>query len=66
MIHEAIEIYIESLVARGDPIPGPVEIERVPSLRDPRPSAVTPHPRSTECAMEAQTGQSANTVKLDG
>lgn len=29
MIHEAIEIYIESLVAHGDPIPGPVEIERV-------------------------------------
>jgi hypothetical protein len=27
--HEAIEVYIESLVAYGDPIPGPVEIERV-------------------------------------
>lgn len=26
---EAIEVYIESLVAHGDPIPGPVEIERV-------------------------------------
>jgi antitoxin HicB len=29
MIREAIEVYIESLVAHGDPIPGPVEIERV-------------------------------------
>src|SRR3954449_7358038 len=29
MIREAIEAYIESLVAHGDPIPGPVEIERV-------------------------------------
>jgi antitoxin HicB len=29
MIREAIEGYIESLVAHGDPIPGPVEIERV-------------------------------------
>ena len=29
MIHEAIEAYIESLVAHGDPIPGPVEFERV-------------------------------------
>lgn len=29
MIREAIEVYIDSLVARGDPIPGPVEIERV-------------------------------------
>jgi antitoxin HicB len=29
MIREAIEIYIESLVARGDPLPGPVKIERV-------------------------------------
>lgn len=29
MIREAIEGYIESLVGRGDPIPGPVEIERV-------------------------------------
>ena len=29
MIREAIELYIESLVSRGDPIPGPVEIERV-------------------------------------
>ena len=28
-IREAIEVYIESLVAHGDPIPGPVEIERV-------------------------------------
>jgi antitoxin HicB len=28
-IREAIEAYIESLVAAGDPIPGPVEIERV-------------------------------------
>jgi antitoxin HicB len=29
MIGEAIEVYIESLVAHGEPIPGPVEIERV-------------------------------------
>jgi predicted RNase H-like HicB family nuclease len=29
MIREAIEIYIESLIAHGDPIPRPVEIERV-------------------------------------
>jgi predicted RNase H-like HicB family nuclease len=29
MIREAIEVYIESLVAHGEPIPGPVEIERV-------------------------------------
>lgn len=29
MIREAIAAYIESLVADGDPIPGPVEIERV-------------------------------------
>jgi antitoxin HicB len=29
MIREAIEAYIESLVAHGDNIPGPVEIERV-------------------------------------
>jgi predicted RNase H-like HicB family nuclease len=29
MIREAIEVYIESLVAHGDPIPGPVEIERI-------------------------------------
>lgn len=29
MIREAIELYIESLVAHGDPIPGPVETERV-------------------------------------
>jgi antitoxin HicB len=29
MIREAIEVYIESLVAYGDPIPGAAEIERV-------------------------------------
>jgi antitoxin HicB len=29
LIREAIEGYIESLVAHGDPIPEPVEIERV-------------------------------------
>jgi len=29
MIREAIEVYLESLEAHGDPIPGPVEIERV-------------------------------------
>jgi antitoxin HicB len=29
MIREAIEANIESLVAHGDPTPGPVEIERV-------------------------------------
>ncbi len=29
MIREAIEVHIESLVAHGDPIPGPIEIERV-------------------------------------
>jgi len=29
MVCEAIEVYIESLVANGDPIPGPGEIERV-------------------------------------
>lgn len=29
MIREAIEGYLESLQAHGDPVPGPVEIERV-------------------------------------
>jgi predicted RNase H-like HicB family nuclease len=29
MIREAIEGYLESLEARGDPIPGPIGIERV-------------------------------------
>lgn len=29
MIREAIEVSIESLIAHGDPIPGPAEIERV-------------------------------------
>jgi len=29
MIQEAIEVHIASLVAHGEPIPGPVEIERV-------------------------------------
>jgi antitoxin HicB len=29
MIREAIEAYVESLVAHGDSVPGPVEIERV-------------------------------------
>jgi predicted RNase H-like HicB family nuclease len=29
MIREAIELYIESLMAHGDPVPRPVEIERV-------------------------------------
>jgi predicted RNase H-like HicB family nuclease len=29
MIREAIEAYLESLQAHGDPLPGPVEIERV-------------------------------------
>lgn len=29
MIREAIELYVESLEAHGDPIPAPVEIERV-------------------------------------
>lgn len=29
MIREAIEVYIDSLIAHGDPIPGPVESERV-------------------------------------
>ena len=29
MIREAIEVYLESLQAHGDPVPGPVEIERV-------------------------------------
>ena len=29
MIREAIEVYLESLVAHGDPIPGPIQIERV-------------------------------------
>jgi predicted RNase H-like HicB family nuclease len=29
MIREAIELYIESLVAHGDHVPGPVEIERI-------------------------------------
>ncbi len=29
LIRKAIEVFIESLVAHGDPIPGPVEIERV-------------------------------------
>lgn len=29
MIREAIELYLESLEAHGDPVPGPIEIERV-------------------------------------
>ena len=29
MIREAIELYLESLEAHGDPIPGPIEIEHV-------------------------------------
>ncbi|HSS41829.1 MAG TPA: type II toxin-antitoxin system HicB family antitoxin [Solirubrobacterales bacterium] len=29
MIREAIAVYVESLIAHGDKIPGPVEIERV-------------------------------------
>jgi antitoxin HicB len=29
MIREAIELYLESLEAHGDPMPGPIEIERV-------------------------------------
>lgn len=29
MIREAIEAYVESLLAHGDSVPGPVEIERV-------------------------------------
>jgi antitoxin HicB len=29
MIREAIELYLESLEAHGDPIPGPIEIERI-------------------------------------
>lgn len=29
MIREAIELYVESLEAHGDPIPAPIEIERV-------------------------------------
>jgi predicted RNase H-like HicB family nuclease len=29
MIREAIELYLESLEAHGDPIPAPIEIERV-------------------------------------
>jgi antitoxin HicB len=28
-IREAIELYLESLDAHGDPVPGPIEIERV-------------------------------------
>jgi predicted RNase H-like HicB family nuclease len=41
MIREAIEGCIESLVAHGDPIPGPVEIERVTVNAPDRPSKVT-------------------------
>jgi predicted RNase H-like HicB family nuclease len=29
MIREAIELYLESLEAHGDPLPAPIEIERV-------------------------------------
>jgi predicted RNase H-like HicB family nuclease len=29
MIREAIELYLESLDVHGDPLPGPIEIERV-------------------------------------
>jgi antitoxin HicB len=29
MICEAIELYIESLLAHGNPLPGPIEIEHV-------------------------------------
>lgn len=46
MIREAIEVYIESLVAHGDPIPGPVEIERVIVASDAGP----PGPHATASA----------------
>jgi antitoxin HicB len=36
MIREAIGVYIESLIAHGDPIPGRVEIERVTVAAWPR------------------------------
>lgn len=29
MVREAIEVYIESLLAHDDPVPRPIEIERV-------------------------------------
>jgi predicted RNase H-like HicB family nuclease len=29
MIREAIELYLESVEAHGDPLPGPIEIERI-------------------------------------
>ena len=29
MIKEAIEVYLESLEAHGDPVPSPVEVQRV-------------------------------------
>jgi antitoxin HicB len=43
MIREAIEVYIESLVAHGSPLPGAPRSSEFPSLRGPRPPAVTPH-----------------------
>ena len=33
MIREAIEVYLESLEAHGDPIPGPIDVRRWPSRR---------------------------------
>lgn len=41
MVREAIQGYIKSLVARGDPIPGPVEIEQVIVRAPDRPSKAT-------------------------
>lgn len=42
MLREAIELYLESLEVHCDPIPGPVEIERVTVSVTPRLPAVTP------------------------
>jgi predicted RNase H-like HicB family nuclease len=43
MVREAIEAYLESLEAHGDPIPGPIEIERV---------KVGANPSSSESTVE--------------
>lgn len=60
MIREAIEAYIESLVAHGDPIPGPVEIERVTVAADaaaPGRHAAPGGPRAGALWLEARSGQ---------
>jgi antitoxin HicB len=56
MIREAIELYLESLEAHGDAIPGPIEIEPRHCLGvTPRLPAVT---RAKPCALWSAAGSS--------